>query len=177
MEQERRDWQGQACGEISTVVVIILLLFSTQLKGRYVVLVLFMTMIVTVWLPWVSGMFIISQHSFCIYYNDYTRFVVYTLVCIDLDFPIVNEVFRDNDRVQISCTMTVPWTILSIDWNPTPALIGGVNSPIVIDNFTRRTSRISDLELSNCVEYGCVVAAGRLHSNHVVNPSYSCDPC
>ena len=111
-------------------------------------------------------MFTISQHSFCIYYNDYTKFVVYTLVCIDLDFPIMNEVFRDNDRVRVSCTVTGQWTTLSIDWNPTPASIAGVNSPTVFDNFTRRTSRTGDLELSSCVEYECMVSAGRLHSNH-----------
>ena len=107
-------------------------------------------------------MFNINQHSFCIYYNEHTRFVVYTLVCIDLDFPIVNEVFRDNDRVRISCTVTGQWMgTMRIDWNPTPASIGRENPPTVIDNFTRRTSRTADLELSSCVEYECMVSAER----------------
>ena len=132
-----------------------------------------MTRNVTLWLPWASGMFTISQHSFCIYYNEHTRFVVYALVCIDLDFPIVNEVLRDNDRVRISCTVTGQWTTLNIAWTPTPASIGGVNPPTVIDDFTRRTIQTADLELSNCVEYKCVVSAGRAGSAN--SPAFQ--PC
>ena len=48
--------------------------------------------------------FTISQHSFCIYYNEHIRFVVYTLVCIDLDFPIVNEV----SETAVECGLAVP---------------------------------------------------------------------
>ena len=110
--------------------------------------------------------------TFASIYFEHTRFMVYTLVCIDLETPKLNPNFRDNDRVRISCTVTGHWTTLTIEWNPTPASIGGVNPPTVIDDFTRKTSQTADVELSNCVEYKCMVSAGRavqpifLHSNY-----------
>ena len=121
-----------------------------------------MTRNVTLWLPWASGMFTISQHSFCIY-NEHTRFVVYALVCIDLDVPILNEVSSENGRVRISCTVTGQWTTLNIAWTPTPASTGGVTST-VIDDFTRSTIQTADLDISNCVAYKCVVSDDRAGS-------------
>ena len=90
--------------------------------------------------------------------------MVYTLVCIDLDVPILNEGLRVNGRVRISCTVTGQWTNLNIAWTPTPASIGGVNSPTVINDFTRSTIQTADLEISNCVEYKCVVSDDRAGS-------------